>query len=229
VTGLTSVVLPVRNQAGHIGTIVNGYVNALEGLPGDVEMVLVTNACTDHSVDVCAELAADHEGVRLLDIGSNGGWGRAVKAGLTAADGDLLCYTNSARTTPEMLRLVLVYAMAYPGVAVKANRKLRDSMRRRLGSLIYNLECRLLFDLPWWDVNGTPKAFPRSFDKLLTLDRDNDLIDAEFSVICKREGYPIVEVPLLETRRHSGKSTTNYRSAFRMYAGAYRMWREQRR
>jgi hypothetical protein len=125
--------------------------------------------------------------------------------------------------------LLLLYAVAYPEVIVKANRKIRESWRRRLGSLLYNLECRTLFDLSYWDINGTPKIFPRAFDKLLTLTREDDLVDAEFNLVCRKENYPVIEVPILSYRRHGGKSTTNYRSAIKMYWGAYRMWQETRK
>ena len=124
--------------------------------------------------------------------------------------------------------MTLLYAHTHPLVVIKANRRLRDNSRRQLGSLLYNLECRMLFDLSIWDINGTPKIFPRSFDRLLALTRDDDLIDAEFALVCEREGYPIVEVPLLETVRHGGKSTTSYSSAFKMYVGAYRLARTSR-
>ena len=56
-----------------------------------------------------------------------------------------------------------------PSVVLKANRRIRESRRRRLGSLLYNIECRALFDLSVWDINGTPKIFPRSFDALRAL------------------------------------------------------------
>jgi hypothetical protein len=121
--------------------------------------------------------------------------------------------------------LLLLYARTFPDVVVKANRKIRERWTRRLGSLLYNLECRALFDLSSWDVNGTPKVFPRSFAKLLALTRDDDLIDAEFSWICRREGYRMLEVPIFSSRRHGGTSTTTLLSAVRMYAGAYRLWR----
>jgi hypothetical protein len=91
------------------------------------------------------------------------------------------------------------------------------------------LECRALFDLSYWDINGTPKVFPRKFDKLLALTREDDLIDAEFNVICRRENYPVIEVPILSYRRHGGRSTTSYRSAVRMYLGALQMWNDLRR
>jgi hypothetical protein len=172
-------------------------------------------------------LAAQSEAIKHIDTAS-GGWGRAVKLGLRAASGDIICYTNSARTSAEILTLILLYAIAYPHVVIKANRKIRESLRRRFGSLLYNLECRAFFDLPTWDINGTPKVFPRSFSKLIELTRDDDLIDAEFNAICRQESYPIIEVPVLSTKRHSGKSTTNIRSAVKMYWGAFELWQKMR-
>lgn len=226
-TRLASIVLPVHNQADHIDLIVRGYLDAICSLPTEVELVLVPNACRDQTPAICAEMAQRHPTVRVAES-ELGGWGRAVKLGLQAARGDLLCYTNSARTTPEELRLLLHYALDHPEVVIKANRKIREHWSRRIGSLLYNMECRTLFDLSNWDVNGTPKIFPRAFDRLLHLTRDDDLIDAEFSLICRRAGYPMMEVPVFSQRRHGGKSTTNLRSAVKMYWGAYRLWREHR-
>jgi len=222
-----SIILPVHNQEDHIAEIVRDYQSALSKVPATCELILVTNACRDCSPQVCQELASKSETVKHIDT-KNGGWGRSVKLGLKEATGDILCYTNSARTSSEILTLVLLYAIAYPKVVVKANRKIRESLRRRLGSLIYNLECRAFFDLPTWDINGTPKVFPRSFEKLLQLERDDDLIDAEFNAICRREEYPLIEVPVLSTKRHGGKSTTNISSAVKMYWGAYELWRKMR-
>ncbi len=223
----TSLILPVHDQADHIRRIVEAFVGVLKSKFEPWELVLVPNACTDATVDVCREIAASRSEVRVVEL-EHGGWGRAVRAGLSTATGDLLCYTNSARTTAEMLSLTLVYAHTYPSVVVKANRRLRDNAWRRFGSLLYNLECRTLFDLAVWDINGTPKVFPRTFTKLLELTRDDDLLDAEFALVCRRYGYPVVEVPLLETVRHSGRSTTNYTSALRMYAGVVRLARAYR-
>jgi glycosyltransferase involved in cell wall biosynthesis len=225
VQNCVSVILPVHNQADHVREIVANYSQALSVVPGTYEIVLVTNACSDQSVEVCQKLVAANENVVCVDSKA-GGWGLSVKLGLSHAKGDLLCYTNSARTTAEILTLTILYAKAFPNVVVKANRKVRDNWRRRLGSLIYNLECRAFFDLPVWDINGTPKVFPRSFDKLMDLQRVDDLIDAEFNAICRSENYPIIEVPVLSTRRHGGKSTTNYGSAFKMYWGAFELWRD---
>jgi glycosyltransferase involved in cell wall biosynthesis len=221
---LTSIVLPVHNQAEHIEAIVGVYVAALDRSGIAWEIVLVPNACRDGSDAICEGLAKANPNIRVAPS-ELGGWGRAVRVGLAAARGDVLCYTNSARTTPEELVLLVLYGRTFPDVVVKANRKIREHWSRRLGSLLYNLECRALFDLSCWDVNGTPKVFPRACTKLVGLTRDDDLIDAEFNLICRREGYRMVEVPIFSSRRHGGRSTTNWRSALKMYLGAIELWR----
>lgn len=223
---LISVVLPVYRQAGHVRDIVLSCETALAKVPVDHELLVVVNGPPDGTLETCLATAEDVPAMRVIE--SERGWGRAVQRGLSEARGDLLCYANSARTTGDDLALTLLYAVAYPGVVIKASRKTRDSWRRRLGSLIYNLECRHLFDLSNFDINGTPKIFPRQFDRLLALRRSDDLIDAEFNAVCRRSGYPIIEVPILSTARRAGRSTTGYRSAARMYVGAYQLCRAMR-
>jgi glycosyltransferase involved in cell wall biosynthesis len=227
-SSLVSIILPVHNDAAYLNEVVAEYESVLTRLSTLHELILVPNGCRDQSPAICRQLSEKHSSVRVVES-ERGSWGLAVKQGLAVARGDLLCYTNLARTGPADLLLLLLYAVAYPNVVVKANRKIRESVIRRLGSLIYNLECRALFDLSYWDINGTPKIFPRTFVRLLALKREDDLIDAEFNLICREENYPVIEVPILSYRRHGGKSTTNYQSALKLYWGAYQMSRDRRK
>jgi glycosyltransferase involved in cell wall biosynthesis len=221
-----SIVLPVYNQAGHIGDLLREYADELARLPFAVELLPVVNGTRrDRSLEICRELEATCPAVRTLCI-DEGGWGRAVRYGVANATGDLVCFTNSARTTAQDLLLFLLFASVHPDMVIKANRKIRESFRRRLGSLIYNLECRSLFDLPYWDINGTPKVFHRSCSRLFELTRDDDLIDLEFNVVCRRSNYRMIEVPIVSERHSTSPSTTGLAAAFRMYRGAWRMHRE---
>jgi dolichol-phosphate mannosyltransferase len=224
---LVSVILPVYNQADHIANIVDSYVNVLEKIPLAYEILLVVNNSRDDSLSLSQQLAEKNPAIRVLHSEA-GGWGLAVKLGLKAAQGDLVCYTNSARTSAPNLQLMILYAIANPGNVIKANRKLRESFSRRLGSLLYNLECRNLFDLPYWDINGTPKLFPKAYDQFFTLSEDGDLIDLEFNAVCRENNYAMLEIPIISTTRHGGKSTTSLKSAWRMYAGAFQLWRKRR-
>jgi len=221
---LVSIVLPVHDQGDHVADAVREYEESLARLPVPHEIVLVVNGSTDSSLLVCRDLERTNPAVKVLES-VEGGWGRAVLLGLEAARGDLLCYTNLARTRAEDLTLLVLYGLMHPDVVVKANRKIRDSLYRRFGSLLYNLECRALFDLSYWDINGTPKVFSRSLGRLLELSRKDDLVDLEFHIVCRREGYRVLEVPIFSNVRHGGRSTTNHRSALGLYWGALSMWR----
>jgi len=222
---LISIVLPVHNQADHVEELVLEYDKALSRIPCPYEFILVVNNSRDRSFEICQSLSQRFPHIKALNS-EKGGWGWAVKLGLREARGDVLCYTNSARTKPQELQLFLLYAIANPSNVIKANRKFRDNFLRRLGSLIYNLEVRMFFNLAYWDINGTPKVFPKAFVGLMDLTEDGDMIDAEFNVICHRKGYPVLEVPVVSIARRGGKSTTGYYSALKMYWGAYKLWRK---
>jgi len=223
-----SIILPVYRQADHIRSVVQVYVDALGPIHATYEVLLVVNGPTDDgSLGVCRTVESEFESVRTI-TSEIPGWGRAVRVGIESSRGDLICYTNSARTSAKDLTDVLKAAMGQRDAIVKATRKIREGFVRRLGSLLYNLECRALFDLPYWDINGTPKVFPRAFARLLALTRDDDLIDLEFLVTCIEENHPVISVSTFSAIRHGGKSTTGVRAALRLYCGAITMWSQWR-
>jgi len=222
-----SIILPVKNQADHIELIVSEYVSALRQIGELCELILVENGSTDATGAACAALAALHHGVAA--VASGAGWGRAVRAGISNARGDLLCFTNSARTTPEDLALAVRYGLVNERVVVKASRKMRASLVRRIGSLLFNLQARMLFGMAIWDINGTPKVFHRELLPLLALRENGDLLDLEFAIACHRHQIAVLEMPIFAVRRHGGKSSTNWRSAFRIYAGTFRLYWSARR
>lgn len=224
-----SLVLPIHNQAEHVTQVVQSFLAELAKLDRPTELVLVPNGCRDASPERCVELAEQHPGTVQVVSLDKGGWGRAVNAGLEAARGELVGYTNSARTTPATAMLMLAYAFAYPDVVLKATRRSREGVTRKLGSVVYNFECRRLFDLATWDVDGTPKLFPRSFHHLLQIDSRSDLFDLELLRACRYAGYPVIEVPVQTTDRFGGRSTTRWSTAARMLWGAYRLRGEELR
>jgi hypothetical protein len=112
---------------------------------------------------------------------------------------------------------------------VKARRKARNAPLRELGSALYNFEGRVLFGIAVPDVNGTPKVMSRETYRSFRLGADDDLLDMELMAQAARRGIPVVEIPVRGFKRHGGKSSTTFRSAWRMYRGAVRLWDAMRR
>ncbi len=190
-----SVVLPCRDQEGHIEAALEQYFPPLSSLGKPFELVVVPNACTDATPQIVRNVAARHPEVRVVD-NPRGGWGLSVLAGLRAARGDILCYANSARTDPAVIPPLLeLYAANAPCLA-KVCRESRGAPLRQAGSLLYNLEGRLLLGIRGRDVNGTPKVFPRALFEVVPLGEEGDLLDMELMARVSRMECPVVELPV---------------------------------
>ena len=98
--------LPVHNQAAHIGDRGGAIATRSDSIGPPYEIVLVLNGCRDESEAVCQHAGETLPEITVIDD-PRAGWGLAVKAGLRAARGDLLCYTNSARTSAADLHLLI--------------------------------------------------------------------------------------------------------------------------
>lgn len=222
-----SIILPVYQQETQIVNIIDGYYKELACQDFLYEIILVVNGSSDKSLEVCQKLSQQYSSVKVIDTPKKG-WGTAVRLGLKEARGEFICYTNSSRTQAKDLLKMLKYSKQNPDHVIKTNRKIRENWKRRLGSLLYNLECRMFFDLSYWDINATPKIFPRRYEELLKLTREDDLIDLEFLVICKQNNFPVLEIPTFSYKRLGGKSTTGYRTALKLYTGAFQFWLKHR-
>ena len=223
-----SLILPFYKQTSSLLNTIAQYEKALTKFPGRYEMILVMNGMPEaEAAQLPWEELHRWQTVKVL-VSEKAGWGLAVKLGLQAAKGETICFLNSARTSPADLLAALLFSWANPNTVLKVDRKIRDNILRRVGSFLYNIECRMLFDLSYWDINGTPKIFPRKFAKLLDLKQENDLLDLEFNIICRRENYPILEIPTFSVKRQGGVSTTTWRSAVKLYVGAYRLWVQEK-
>ncbi len=221
ITPIFSVILPLYKQVNHAEHLYKTYTENLDTLGEPWELLFIVNGANDGAVEKLNSLN-NRPNVKVFWL-EKGGWGRAVKFGLSKAEGKYLCYTNSARTEIEDLLLILNYAKVNNDNVVKATRIIREKLTRKAGSILYNLECRILYKVPVWDINGTPKVLPRKVYDKLNIVSDDDLIDAEIIVRCSMMNVKIIEIPVVSTTRISGASTTNFKSAFKMYSGALKL------
>jgi len=217
-----SVVLPCRDQAGHIAAVLEKYEAPLDAIGRSYELVVVPNACADDTPAIVSRLAEGNPRLRVV-ANPAGGWGLSVLTGLAAARGEVLCYTNSARTDPAHIPALLAEYEKHAPCLAKVRREKRGVVLRELGSWLYNLEARWLYAIPVRDVNGTPKIMPRSLYEKLGLFSPGDLLDLELLAKVARLGLPVVEMPVAGFRRHGGKSSTNLKSAWKMYLGALQL------
>lgn len=212
-----SIALPVANQEDHIERVVTAYLDATTGLDCDVEFILAVNNSTDDSLGASRRLAAAHPR-RIAVVTTAPGWGSAVRGGLEIAGGQVVGFANSARTHAEDLVRAIRHAVAEPGLLVKGRRVNRAyPLARRVGSKLFNLECRLLFGLRVADVNGNPKVWHRDRLSPAVLREPGSFLDAEVLICARQRGLPVVEFPITRMDRHGGRSMTDLRLASTLY------------
>ncbi|OGG53696.1 hypothetical protein A2851_02310 [Candidatus Kaiserbacteria bacterium RIFCSPHIGHO2_01_FULL_53_29] len=212
-----TIILPFLRQTDHMTDVVNDFKERLSASGLSYEIIIVMNGMSELDRE---KIRTVEESPRILECTlRERGWGRAVLAGMREARGEYVCYTNSARTGSHELIRLLTYAVVSKDTIVKATRVERETKMRKWISIAYNVLNRLVLKTPIWDVNATPKIIPKKVLDLLSPTSLGDSIDAEIMYKAFRKGIPIVEIPIRQIERKSGKSTTNWMSALKMFIG----------
>ena len=222
-----SIVFPVMNQEDHIEKVIRTYHKELTKQKFSFELIAVVNCSKDRSFAVCKNVAKELVSVRSFEL-KGCGYGLGILHGLKKAKGKYFCYLNCARIhTPDLLR-TLKHFLVDDNVIVHGVRLRRENEKRRLGSLFYNLFCRVFFRIPNRDINGNPNIFSRKTSEKIRLRCTDSMIDLELLEKAKSLNIPVVEVPVFDYSRHGGRSTSNLKTIFRLMKEVIRYWLKTR-
>jgi glycosyltransferase involved in cell wall biosynthesis len=195
-----SVVIPAYNEAHFIGTLLE-RIRAVDLSPLGFEMEII--AVDDCSTDDTAAIVAAAPGVRLIKMDRNGGKGRAVRAGVAAATGEILIIQDAdleydPRDYVPMLRALLdggadiVYGSRY----LRHGRYADQSLAAYLGGRSLSLVTWLFTGTRLTDTVTAFKMFRRSDLSGVTLETNGFELDHELTARMVARGKSILEVPI---------------------------------
>ncbi len=195
-----SIVIPAYNEERFIGTLLQ-QIDAVDlSSLGVAKEVIVVDDC---SRDRTAEIAAAHPSVRVHRMPRNGGKGRAVRAGIELARGDLLIIQDAdLEYDPSdyvpMVRALLdgrgdvVYGSRYLGRGRHAN----QSWGAYLGGRSLSLVALAFTGRYLTDTVTALKLFRREDIAALPLETNGFELDHEITARLLARGRRIVEVPI---------------------------------
>jgi dolichol-phosphate mannosyltransferase len=202
-----SVVIPVKNEAENIASLLREIRGALDGMV-EYEILYVDDGSTDTTVAEISRFAAEMPQVRLLRHTRNCGQSAAIRTGVQAAhatwiatlDGD---GQNDPADIPTLWRLARQASVDQSILIVGHREKRRDSWSKRWASGIANaVRARLLGDRTP-DTGCGLKLFPRAlFLELPYFDHMHRFLPA----LVLREGGAVRSVPVNHRPRRRGKS-----------------------
>jgi len=209
-----SVVFPCLDEAerlpGTLATYLAHYPPGRRSVGAEVELVVVDDGSTDGTAAVADRIAAADQRVRVLRTDGHHGKGDAVRAGIRAARGELVVFTDADGSYgPEQVDRV-VAALGVAPVAIGA--RLGEAAGagpplRRLASRVFNRAMRLLLGLDFHDTQCGLKGFRReAAEAVFRRARvDGYAFDAEALLLAHRLGLEVVEVPVRAEDRAGSK------------------------
>lgn len=212
-TASLGMAVPLYDEAPLIDEVVSAYVAALQRCGVDWRLVLVDNGSQDDSRELLAKWG-EHEGVELVLLDENAGYGGGIQAGLarlrTGDAPELIGWGwGDGQVDPEVLP-GLVAACTHGADLAKVRRVSRhDGWQRRLVTRSYARINRVL-GARSPDVNGCPKVmWRRRFDEIAPRSVDW-FLDPELVLQAEARGWVVAELPATMQARRAGRSKVRW-------------------
>ncbi len=189
-----TIVIPAYNEEGGIAAGIDAVEQALDSSGWKYEIIVVD----DGSTDATARLAAEH-GVEVLRLGTNRGYGAALKAGISLAKSGWVAIidadgTYPATQLPRMLERAESNDMV---VGARIGRQVRDPLARRPAKWLLRKFAGLLAGQTIPDLNSGMRVIRKS-----RVDEFAGILPSGFSftttitlamISCR---YPVAYVPI---------------------------------
>lgn len=227
-----SVVIPSYNEAARLRRLLP---HIRDHLRDRAHEIIVVN---DGSQDDTAAVARGFPGVQVIEWQPNRGKGAAVKAGMLAARGEYVLFTDADESTPigevdQLLAKVAAggYDMAIgsraaPGAQVGA----AQVWYRTLAGKMFGVATRVLCLRGIRDTQCGFKLMKRAVAQkvFLQVTSPTAIFDIEMLVVAARAGYRVAEVPVTWAHDPDTRIPYTLRRALQIWAELFRIRRAQR-
>ena len=204
-----SILMPAHNEADHIeASVMEWYEQVVSLVPGS-ELVVVDDCSTDGTGTRLEALSERLPRLRTLRTPANGGHGRAVRFGLERCAGEFVFQTDSDRQhTPADFAAVWARRDAAAFVFGVRERRADGAFRTLVSWALRGVNAVVLGT---WirDANCPFKLMRReALDQLLEeIPPESFIPMVMVSVLARRRGYHVVEIPVRHFARRAGQQS----------------------
>jgi len=225
-----SVVIPAYNEQARLGSTLDRVIAYLDATRPGYELIVADDGSKDDTRGVAESRAAQGHPVRVVALGQNRGKGAAVRAGMLAARGERILFSDADLATPieELVKLeaeldrgadIAIASRAARGADIKV----RQHPIRELMGRIFNVIVRTAVLGGIKDTQCGFKLFTRAaaHDLFGRATIDGFAFDVEILWLA-RDTYRIAEVPVVWRHIDESKVTPGTDAA-RMFADVFKL------
>jgi len=210
-----SLVLLFYNEEENVTWVVEDLRRVLDQAGFEFNLILVDNGSQDRTPDLIQNLVDNDSRLKKVMVKENLGFGWGVISGLAAARSPWVGYMGGdGQVDPEdVVKLLNLRQSGYD--LIKVRRTLRqDGFVRAWISNVYVMMTCILFGIPFYDVNATPRIFRRIWLEKFQLSSRDWFLDAELLVKSELLGLKLKEVSIIFQKREGGSSNVNLGTIF---------------
>ncbi len=209
-----SLVMPCYNEEACVRQTASELVKTFAAKNIPLQLVLVDNGSRDRTGEIIDELIAQGLPITRTTVPINLGYGQGIIEGLKQCTAPLVGYlcADGQVAAEEAVKTYEQARVATCPVLAKVRRRFRkDSWRRKLVSIVYNLGLPVVFGwLGSIDLNASPKILPRESLLAMKLESKDWFLDPEVMIKAKYLGLQILEHDVEGLLRSGGKSNVRY-------------------
>lgn len=191
---ILSLIIPAQNDEMSLALVIQEALAIVPHHVDEFEIIIVDDASRDRSMQVAAQLAAEHDPVVVLRP-RQAGYGNALRYALEAARGNVVLLIDANRHV-SLSDLVRVIPFADQAEIVLGYRSLdRTSGKPASSDFIKNLSAAL-FGIAARDLDCGFKLFNAELLRSLDLQASSSLIDIEILAKAELQGASVHEVAI---------------------------------
>ena len=227
----TLIVVPTYNERENLPRLAQRLLN----LPVPVDVLVVDDNSPDGTGKLADELAARHPQIHVLHRAEKNGLGRAYVAGFQWAlersyefifemDGDL---SHNPDDVPMFLEAAQKAELVLGSRYIGGIRVMNWPLKRLMLSRCAGKYVEWVTGMPFTDPTGGYKCFRRRALQAVSLDdiRSNDYsFQIEMTHKLWRQGFKIIEVPIIFTERVAGRSKMAGHIVGEAFWMVWRLW-----
>jgi len=230
-----TVVIPIHNEAGFLPGAIERLTTELAAVDADCDIILAENGSTDGTPGIATDLAARRPDLSLIRL-PDPDYGAAMRTGFRKASGEWAVNFDIDYFSGEFLQQALLLE-ADADIVLASKRAAgsddRRSLFRRMGTLVFNRILRWLFGSSVSDTHGMKLVRREVISSVLPfVGSTQDLFDTELVLRAERDGFRIVELPVVVEEQRDARSSYLKRvprTLLGLMKIRLRMWREDRR